>query len=118
MTSLVDPADLTEVLPACDAVVGYASSGLSHAGLAAGRPQLALPYDLEKDSTAAALDRLGVSRTLEAGLTASAVTSALEALLSDDRAANNAAVCGQSIMARAPTNALETVVEACEALLA
>ncbi|MDH3232509.1 MAG: hypothetical protein OEQ29_03215 [Alphaproteobacteria bacterium] len=118
VTILADPADLTEVLPACDAVVGYASSGLSHAGLAAGRPQLALPYDLEKDSTAAALDRLGVSHTLEAGLTASAVAGAVEALLSDDRAANNAAVCAQSIMGRTPTNALETVVQACEALLA
>lgn len=118
VTVLTDPADLAEALPASDIVVGYASSGLSHAGLAAGRPQLALPYDLEKDSTAAALDRLGVSRTLEAGFSAAAVSGAVEALLSDDSAANNAAVCAQSVLARPPTNALETVVDACEALLA
>lgn len=118
VTVLADPADLTEALPACDMVVGYASSGLSHAGLAAGRPQLVLPYDLEKESTATALDRLGVSRTLEARLTAAAVTDAVEALLCEDRTVHHAAVCAQSIAGRTPPNALATIVEACEALLA
>jgi len=118
VTVLAEPADLTKVLPACDTVVGYASSGLAHASLAAGRPQLALPYDLEKESTAAALDRLGVSRTLDAGLTAAAVTEAIEALLAEAQIADHAAVCAQSILARTPTNALEEIIEACEALLA
>jgi UDP:flavonoid glycosyltransferase YjiC (YdhE family) len=117
VTVLVEPADLIEVLPASAAVVGYASAGIAQAALAAGPPQLALPYDLEKDATAAALDRLGVSRTLGVGIMASQVCDALDAVLSEDRYAHHAAVCAQSIMGRGPTDALGTIVEACLTLL-
>jgi hypothetical protein len=114
---LADPADLTEVLPASDAVVGYASAGISQAALAAGRPQLALPYDLEKEGTASALDRLGVVLTLNVGLTAAGVSGAIDMLLVDGRYANHAAVCAQSILARPPFDALETIVAECLGLL-
>jgi len=117
VTVLAEPADLIEVLPASAAVVGYASAGIAQAALAAGRPQLALPYDLEKDATAAALGRLGVSRTLDVGLTARQVGDAIDAVLSEDRYAHHAAVCAQSIMGRGPTDALGTIVEACLGLL-
>jgi UDP:flavonoid glycosyltransferase YjiC (YdhE family) len=117
VTVLDGPADLTEVLPASSAVVGYASAGIAQAALAAGRPQLALPYDLEKETTASALDRLGVSRTLGPGLTADQVAQAIDALLSDDQYAHYAAVCAQTIMARPPTDALGAIVEACLTLL-
>lgn len=118
VTVLAEPADLTEALPACAAVVGYASTGFAHAGLAAGRPQLTLPYDLEKDAMAASLDRLGVSRTLGVGLSPADVGDAIRALLDDDRCANHAAVCAQSILGRPRTDALSAIVEGCEALLA
>jgi UDP:flavonoid glycosyltransferase YjiC (YdhE family) len=118
VTVLEDPADLTNVLPNSAVVVGHASSGFAHAGLAAGRPQLALPHDLEKEVTAASLDRLGVSRTLATRLTASDVTEAIEALLSQDGYGHHAAVCAQSILARARVDALETIIEECEKLLA
>ncbi len=117
VTVLAEPADLIEVLPESAAVVGYASAGFVQAALAAGRPQLTLPYDLEKDATAAALDRLGVSRTLEVGLTARQVCDAIDAILSEDRYVHHAAVCAQSIMARGPIDALGTIVEACLTLL-
>ena len=117
VTVLAEPADLIEFLPASAAIVGYASAGIAQAALAAGRPQLSLPYDLEKDANADALDRLGVSRTLEVGLTAPQVCDALDAILSEDRYAHHAAVCAQSIMGRGPTDALGTIVEACLSLL-
>jgi len=117
VTVLTDPADLTEMLPASDVVVGYASAGISQAALAAGRPQLALPYDLEKEGTASALDRLGVVLTLGVGLTAEQVSAAIDTLLADGRYANHAAVCAQSILTREPADALETIVTECLGLL-
>lgn len=117
-TVLAEPADLSQALPACAAVVGYASTGLAHAALAAGRPQLALPYDLEKGATAALLDRLGLARTVPTGAGAKAITEAVEALLAERRYADHAAACAQSLLARPPTDALAAIVEACAALLA
>jgi UDP:flavonoid glycosyltransferase YjiC (YdhE family) len=78
---------------------------------------LALPYDLEKEGTASALDRLGVVLTLNVGLTAAGVSGAIDTLLVDGRYANHAAVCAQSILARPPFDALETIVAECLGLL-
>jgi len=116
-TMLAEPADLAEVLPTCAAVVSYASTGLAHAALAAGRPQLALPYDLEKEAMAASLDGLGVSRTVASGAGAKAVSEAIEAIVTDNRYTDHAAVCAQSLLARPPSTALLAIVEACDALL-
>ena len=118
VTVLEDPADLASMLPGCTAVVSYASGGMSHAALAAGRPQLTLPYDLEKYAAAAALEGLGVSCTIGSGMAASEVAVRIGTLIGDAKFAHQAAVCAQSILARTQVDALGIIVDSCEELLA
>jgi len=114
---LEEPADLANTLPSCAAVVSHGSLGMAHAALAAGRPQLTLPHDLEKRSAAAALDGLGVSSTIIDNVDASTVAAQIDRLISDSEYGHRASVCAQSILARPSADALGTVVDACEDLL-
>ena len=58
------PPDLTQVLPKTSVVLSHAGSGMSHAALAAGRPQILLPRHLESSLSARALKNLGVATVI------------------------------------------------------
>lgn len=114
---LDEPADLTVTLPEVSVVVSHASMGMAHAGLVAGRPQLVLPNDLEKQCTVRALDALGVCLSLDLGFDAGHIVRSIEQLLGPGSHEDNAAVCAQTVLARQPVDALAVIVEACLGLL-
>lgn len=114
---LRDAADLSVTLPQAAVVASYGSAGICHAALAAGRPQLVFPYDLEKRLTARALERLQVGIAYEDDKTAQAIDAIAERLFSHHGMADRAAVCAQTILAREPTDALPRIVTQCEAQL-
>jgi UDP:flavonoid glycosyltransferase YjiC (YdhE family) len=118
ITVLRDPADLSAVLPQVAAVASYGSAGFCHAALAAGRPQLVFPYDLEKRLTARAIERLEVGIAFEGRNDAQAIGAAAERLFAERGMADRAAVCAQTIQSRAPTDTLARIVALCEAQLA
>ena len=53
------PPPSQDILPGCSVAVHYGGLGTATACLAAGRPQLSLPRQLERRLTARALDKLG-----------------------------------------------------------
>lgn len=114
---LDEPADLTLALPQVSVVVSHASMGMAHAGLAAGRPQLVLPYDLEKECTARALDALGVSLSLHSPFNQGDIVRSIEQLLGPGSHEDHAAVCALAVLAREPVDALAAIVEACAGLM-
>lgn len=114
---LDEPADLTVILPRVSVVVSHASMGMAHAGLAAGRPQLVLPHDLEKECAARALDSLGVSLSLRPPFASDDIVRSIEALCEPGTHEDHAAVCAQSVLAREPSDALAVIVEACVKLM-
>lgn len=114
---LDEPADLTAVLPDVSVVVSHATMGMAHAGLAAGRPQLVLPYDLEKDCVADALDELGVCVSRKSAPEKDDIVRSIEKLLEPGSHEDNAAVCAQALLAREPVDALAVIVEACVGLM-
>ncbi len=114
---LDEPADLTVTLPQVSVVVSHASMGMAHAGLVAGRPQLVLPYDLEKDCVASALDNLGVCDSLHPPFDSSDIARSIEQLLGPGSHEDHAAVCAQAVLAREPVDALAVIVEACVKLM-
>jgi len=111
------PVDLTQALPQTSVVVSHASMGMAHAGLAAGRPQLVLPHDLEKDCVARALENLGVGVALHPPFEPDDIVRSIEQLLEPGSHADHAAVCAQSVLAREPVDALAVIVEACVKLM-
>lgn len=114
---LDEPADLTVILPQVSVVVSHASMGMAHAGLVAGRPQLVLPHDLEKECTARALDALGVCVSLHSAFDSDDIVQSIEQLLGPGSHEDHAAVCAQAVLAREPVDALAVIVEACVELM-
>jgi hypothetical protein len=114
---LDEPADLTAILPQVSVVVSHATVGMAHAGLAAGRPQLVLPYDLEKECTAGALDNLGVCVSLHSPVQPDDIVRSIEQLFEPGSHEDHAAVCAQAVLARQPVDALAAIVEACVGLM-
>ena len=60
-----EPPDLARVLPSASLVVSHAGTGISHAALAAGRPQLLIPDHGESLINASRLKLLGVAEIFE-----------------------------------------------------
>ena len=114
---LDEPADLTVTLPHVSVVVSHATMGMAHAALAAGRPQLVLPYDLEKVCVADALENLGVCVPLHSPLEPDDIVRSIEKLLGPGSHEDHAAVSAQAVLAREPTDALAVIIEACVKLM-
>ncbi len=114
---LDEPADLAVTLPQVSVVVSHATVGIAHAALAAGRPQLVLPYDLEKDCVSRALHDLGVCESLHPSLEADAIIHSIDKLFEPGPHEDHAAVCAQAILAREPTDSLAVITKACSKLI-
>ena len=61
------PPALEEVLKKASLVISHGGSGLAHAALMVGRPQLIVPIHPESELTAGRLVQLGVARAVERG---------------------------------------------------
>lgn len=61
------PPALDEVLKKASLVISHGGSGLAHAALMMGRPQLVVPIHAESELTAGRLVQLGVARAVERG---------------------------------------------------
>jgi UDP:flavonoid glycosyltransferase YjiC (YdhE family) len=59
-------APLREILPRCAAIVHHGGIGTTAAALAAGTPQLILPFAYDQFDNAARVERLGVGTSLPA----------------------------------------------------
>ena len=78
------PVAFPEIARRSCVAVSYGGNGFTSACLIAALPQLMMPFDLEKLLTARGVDALGLGKMLGfIGLTADAVTSAINALAND-----------------------------------
>ena len=80
------PVRLDHALAHCDVIMSYAGHGMAAAGLAAGRPMLLLPQNLEQFLLTRRLQEQGVARPLDKG-GAEALGAALEHLTTNDSVA-------------------------------
>lgn len=75
-------APFAALFPRCAAVIHHGGVGTTAAALAAGRPQLALPFAFDQEDNGARITRLGVGEYLRPGrATAANLTAALRRLL-------------------------------------
>lgn len=106
--------DLGAVLPGASFVVHHASAGLAQAALAAGRPQLLAPTDLEKRLYARMLQQTGTGIVLDGRYTGRDVRHALAAVASPALQAR-ATESSSAIQRSGPWSAMDKVLHACVA---
>ncbi len=111
------PASLPDVLPRVSAILHESSLGTAEAGLASGRPQVALPRDLEKQFIARALLTMGVSPPIKGQLSRQSLTQALLDAVGNPRYATQAVAWSRKIAERGPCTALPQIVAKCLSLL-
>ncbi len=111
------PPPYQGILPRCSVAVHYGGLGTSTACLAAGRPQLSLPRQLERRLTARALDKLGVGLTIPGNFTADHFAASLLKTVNHPALAANAAAVAAGLERPAPGDVLKRIVERCLALI-
>ena len=111
------PPPYEDILPRCSVAVHYGSLGTAAACLAAGRPQLSLPRQVERRLTARALDKLGVGLTIPGNFTAGHFASSLLKTVNHPALAANAAALAAGLERPAPGDVLKRIVERCLALI-
>ncbi|HYM31126.1 MAG TPA: nucleotide disphospho-sugar-binding domain-containing protein [Candidatus Cybelea sp.] len=111
------PPPLPEVLQRASAVVCHGGTGVVHAAMAAGRPQLIASLHVETALTVEAVSRLGIGTYVPAGEKAT-VKESFEKLYTDE-AMRNAAITQAHVIARRERfDGLGATVDACAHLLA
>lgn len=110
------PPKLADILPRTSLVVSNGGAGLSHAALAAGRPQVILPIHVESQMTARNLQRAGCAHLIE-----NASEKELDAILlaapGDREMKQTAQKTAHELARQVPQNPLEGIAETCLSLL-
>ncbi len=114
---LDSPPRYGDILPRCSVAVHYGGLGTAAACLAAGRPQLSLPRQLERRLTARALDKLGVGLTIPGRFTADDFASALLKTVNHPTLAANAAALAAGLERPGHGQVVDRIVERCLALI-
>ena len=114
---LDSPAPLEEMLPRCSVAVHYGSLGTVAACLSTGRPQLSVPYLLERELNAHVVIRRRLGYVILGKFTADAFAKTLRKTADDPALAKNAQALAAEL-ARAPRrDVLAAIVERCLALI-
>ncbi len=115
---LDSPASFDDILPRCSVAVHYGGLGTIAACLSVGRPQLAVPYRMERRLNARVLVDHRVGYVKVGKFTADDFASALRTTVDDSGLVDNAAALAADL-ARAPRrDVLGAIVERCLALIA
>lgn len=114
---LDSPPRYGDILPRCSVAVHYGALGTAAACLGAGRPQLLLPRQLERQMTAEILNKLRVAGTIPGKFTADHFASALLKMVNHPTLAANAAAVAADLERPEPGHALDRIVERCLALI-
>jgi hypothetical protein len=111
-----EPLPFREALPQASVVLHHGGTTTAAAALAAGRPQLLLPRQLDNRLISQALHALGVATYLAGRQPREALGQALAPLVNDPRCAARALAVGQAIQAR-HADPLPRIVARCLELL-
>ena len=111
------PPRYEDILPRYSLAVHYGALGTAAACLAAGRPQLSLPRQLERRLTAGALDKLGVGLTIPGNFTAGHFAESLLRTVNHPALAANAAAVAAGLDRPGRGQVLDRIVERCLALI-
>jgi hypothetical protein len=111
------PPPLTEVLPACRAILHHGGASTSQLALAAGRSQVIWPQHLEQSLTAKAVSSLGVGACLPVDAAAETVAKAVVRVSTGQEFARQAAQLAEMLHRRGLTSPLPVIVDRCASLL-
>ncbi|MCW8131926.1 MAG: glycosyltransferase family 1 protein [Planctomycetota bacterium] len=102
----------SELLPRAAALVQHGGIGTTAQGLAAGIPQLIVPFSHDQPDNAARLKRMGVGESIPAGrYKAAAAARKLRALLDDPRVAESARAVAKRLEGARPAAAACDLIE-------
>jgi hypothetical protein len=105
-----------ETLPHHRTILHHASLGMAHDALAAGRPQVVCPHQLEHKLTARALAAMGVALWMGEGTPAAVIVEAVRTASTEPRMAEQAQAWGERLRSRARPDPLGEIVERCHEL--
>lgn len=111
------PPPIDEVLPQVQVILHHGGINVTQQALAAGRPQLVFPMQLEQALTAKKLHELGVAHMLRDDFPVQHVVIGLRQLHSP-RFVDRARILAEQIQSRGPWNARDVILERCRELLA
>ena len=111
------PPPLDERLAECSLAVHYCGLGTATACLAAGRPQLLMPSQLERWLSARTLNALGVAGVVWGELTADKMAAVLRKAVADEALAARAAEVARGLERGEPDSSLMHAVEQCLSLI-
>src|SRR5262249_40928070 len=97
-------------------VIHHGGAGTAQTVLAAGRPQVIVPLNLEQSLTAKLLSDMGVATSVSSTTTPSTEAQRIRQLASDSRLVDNALTAAKRVHARPRRPALPAIVEYCLAL--
>jgi len=98
-------------------VVHHGGSGLAHAALAAGRPQLLFPAHLEHFLNAQRLHDLGVAHYLSGQFPVADIGEGLRQLTSEERFSRRAREIADNVATRGPFDPLSRILDRCRQCL-
>jgi hypothetical protein len=108
---------LADILPRCSMAVHYAGLGTTTACLAIGRPQLALPRQMERRMAAGAIRKLGVGNVIPGRFSADHFAECLLKTAKDAALAANAARLSETLAGGGFEGILDRVVGRCLELI-
>jgi UDP:flavonoid glycosyltransferase YjiC (YdhE family) len=112
------PVPLREVLAAAAVIVHHGTLNTAQTAAAAGRPQLALPSNLENTLITRALEELGVARSLEGHFPVQAIAPRLREVAAAAGCAGPARAFAETIDARNYQGCLPKIVDSVRAFCA
>jgi rhamnosyltransferase subunit B len=112
------PVPLKEALAQAAVIVHHGSLNTAQTAAAAGRPQLALPSNLENTLITRALEQLGVARSLEGHFPVQAVSQLLREVSAPEGCGRQAHAFAQTIEARNYQGCLAKIVDSVQAFRA
>jgi rhamnosyltransferase subunit B len=107
------PASLPAMLGQAAVVIHHGGAGTAQTVLAAGRPQVLVPHNLEQSLTAKLLADLGVAMTVSSTTTPDVEAQRIRQVVNDARFADNALTAAKRIHARPRRPALPAIVDYC-----
>jgi len=111
------PLSQQDLLREAAVVVHHGGSGLAHAALAAGRPQLLFPAHLEHLLNAQRLHALGVAHYLTGQFPVADIGEGLRQLTSEERFSRRAREIADDVAARGPLDPLPLILDRCRQCL-
>lgn len=112
------PLPLARIAERSRLVVSHGGLGFSSAALCAGLPHVTLPFDIEKQLTGAALEIMGLGRSMAfRDLDRSAFATLLRDMFADDAMVRRAIAAAPGFRARTGRSSEQMVVDGVEALL-